>query len=310
MMAELTSAVWQNEPGWLQKKRQLAGMLQERFPKQDQQDEWLKAWREPVIPGQARGWLTHDGDYVAQPLAQAVNNYSQMLQENLAEKALSWQEGQLNAAHLSRIDGGQFIYVPDETTVEGPIKLAPVLSLQNPHTLIIVGAGAQVTIEETARIECSQPAFAAVEILMGTGARVHYRQFNRFDCPRALQVLHAYQAQGSRLRVEYGQASATSVTTSLYSFLDGAHAAWDAQAAIQVPYGSQQEIRPVLDGYGQGTRGQFTLWGQAEGDNLILHELRTGSGEPLQLDDSQVRLAPEERLADRLPAASWLKNKF
>jgi Fe-S cluster assembly protein SufD len=310
-MAELTSAVWQNEPGWLQKKRQLAGMLQGRFPEQDQQDEWLKAWQEPVIPGPATGWLNCDGDYVAQPLAQAVNNYSQMLQENLAEKALSWQEGQLNAAHLSRIDGGQFIYVPDETTIEGPIKLAPVLGLHNPHTVIIVGAGAQVTIEETARVECGQPVFAGVEILMGTGARVRYRQFNQFNCPRALQALHAYQAQGSQLRVEYGQASAAKVTTSLYSFLDGAHANWDAQAAIQVPHGSQQEIRPVLDGYGQGTQGRFKLWGQAEeDDDLILHELRTGSGEPLELDDSQDRLAAGERLDDRLPTGSWLKNKF
>lgn len=40
-MAELNSAIWQQEPGWLQKKRQLATMLRARFPKQDDQDDWL-----------------------------------------------------------------------------------------------------------------------------------------------------------------------------------------------------------------------------------------------------------------------------
>lgn len=310
-MAELTGAVWPNEPGWLQKKRQLAGMLRERFPKQDQQDELLKAWQEPITPGQSTGWLTHDGDYVAQPLSQAVNNYSQMLQENLAEKALSWQAGQLNAAHLSRIDGGQFIYVPDKAVIEKPIELAPTLSLQNPHTLIIVGAGARVIIQETMTVNCMQPVFAGVEVLLGTGAQVRYRQFNHFDCPRAFQALHAYQAHGSRLKIEYGQASAAFVSTSLYSFLDGAHTSWDAQAAVQVNCGGHQVIRPVLDGYGQGSRGQFELWGQAmNSDDLTLHELRTGSGEPLHLADSQMLVAPGKRLGDRLPVGSWLKNKF
>lgn len=310
-MTELDSAVWANEPGWLQKKRQLAGILQGRFPKQPGQESWLKAWQEPATVNKAAGWLTHTGkDYVALPLDRAVNSYSEMLQENLMEKALFWQDGQLNATHLNRLDGGQFIYVPDHSIVDQPIRLKPTLELQNPHTVIIVGSGARVTIEETATITSTAPVFAGVEILIGTGAQVRYRQFNCFTCPRAYQAVHSYQARGSKLWLEYGQVSAVNVTTSLYSFLDGHHTNWTAQAAIKVVKGCQN-VYPVLDGYGAGTQGSLQLWGiTAPGANLQLNALKTGSGEPLQLNDQQTRLRKNEDLKSHLPANSWLKSKL
>lgn len=311
-MADLNSAIWQQEPGWLQKKRQLATMLRARFPQQDNQDDWLGRWKgEQAKAGQSAGLITHSGDYVAQPLNQAVNEYSEMLQENLMEKAIFWQDGQLNAAHLARIDSGQFIYVPNETTLTVPIEFAPTLDGGNPHNVIIVGAGSQVTIQETAQMTNSGAVYAGTELLVGNRATVIYRQFNRFAGKRALQAVHIYQAQGSQVHLEYGQTSATDLTTSLYSFLDGQQTQWTADVALNVPGGVHHECRPVLDGYGQGTAGHLHLWEQsATLTDLQVDHLKTGSGEPLAITEQVKRVAPENAIADALPTASWLKNKF
>lgn len=311
-MTELNSAIWQDEPGWLQKKRQLAMMLAGRFPKQADQEQWLAAWQgtKPIVSA-ATGLVSHDGDYVARPLSQAVNEYSEMLQENLMEKAIPWQDGQLNAAHLARIDGGQFIYVPDNMDLTMPIEFAPTLAGTNPHNVIIVGAHSQVTITETARLTNPGVVFAGTELLVGTGATVIYRQCNQFAGQRAWQAVHCYQAQGARVCLEYGQGSGTDVTTSLYSFLDGQQTKWQATVALQVPRGAHQKCRPLLDGYGQGTAGDLQLWGQSMTPaDLDLDHLKTGSGEPLAIAERQVRLTPDQNLASQLPAASWLKNKF
>lgn len=311
-MTVLNSAIWQDEPGWLEKKRQLATMLAGRFPHQDGQEQWLTVWRDqPKTAGMATGLISHDSDYVARPLSQAVNEYSEMLQENLMEKAIPWQDGQLNAAHLARIDGGQFIYVPDGVKLDGPIKLAPNLSGTNPHHVIIVGAHSTLSIEETARLTNPGAVYAGTELLVGTGARVTYRQFNQFTGQRARQAVHCYQAQGSRVELAYGQDSATDVTTSLYSFLDGQQTHWTADAVLRVRTGTHQECRPVLDGYGQGTTGRLRVWGQAaDTAGLQLAHLTTGSGEPLDMAEQRNLVTPDRGLGTLLPANSWLKNKF
>lgn len=311
-MTDLNNAVWRNEPGWLQKKRQLASILMERFPQQTGQEQWLKAWSSQTkVVNRGTNLVSHDGDYVVQPLSKAVNEYSEMLQENLMEKAISWQDGQLNAAHLARIDGGQFVYVPDDVVLNDPIVIAPTMPGTNPHNVIIVGAHSRVVIDETAQFINPGAVYAGTELLVGTEAQVTYRQFNRFVGRRARQAVHCYQAQGSWVKLRYGQGSATDVTNSLYSFLDGRQTRWTAKVALRVPAGAHQECRPILDGYGVETVGRLQVWGQADtAADLQLAHLTTGSGEPLNIAQHQERLTLNEDLSTRLPAGSWLKNKF
>ena len=140
----------QGQPDWLQKKRSLAIMLQKRFALADQQQAWLAKWQQPeLVTNDESSLLNHDGDdFVALPINVAVQKYPELLQENLMEKAVRWQDNQLNALHLALMDTGQFIYVPDETKLEKPLKVELVTRSNNPHNLVIVGAGAQVTIIE------------------------------------------------------------------------------------------------------------------------------------------------------------------
>ena len=150
----------QGQPDWLQKKRSLAIMLQKRFPLANQQQAWLAKWQEPeLVTNDESSLLNHDGDdFVALPINMAVQKYPELLQENLMEKAVRWQDNQLNALHLALMDTGQFIYVPDETKLEKPLKVGLVTRSNNPHNLIIVGAGAGNTIN-TALLVASEPDF-------------------------------------------------------------------------------------------------------------------------------------------------------
>lgn len=306
-MAELSTTIWQDEPAWLQKKRQLAKILRPRFRKIENQELWLNKGP-AAVPAVSRGWLNHRGTFTALPLEQAVANYSELLQENLMEKAIRWQDSQLNANHLAHIAGGQYIYVPDNYHSSRPLSFAPVHNLTDPHNLIIVGANSRVIIQEEETFESRSPVFGGTEILLGTNAHVVYRQRNHYHDPLTYLAIHAYQAHGAELDLELAVTTANKVVTSLYSFLDGAGTHWDAQLALQTHADGQIALSPVLDGFGVNAAGKLRLWTQAASGALKLAKLKTGSGEPLALSEQHLSVEVNKELAAQLPAGSWLRK--
>ena len=122
-------------PDWLMKKRQLAVLLQERFKSTPATEKIIAAWLEnPSLAqleqsvgeqanaDQVKAAVPHTTGWVNLPLFAAANVYPELLQENLMEKAISWQDSQLNAMHLALLNGGRFIYIPDGTIVKEPIE--------------------------------------------------------------------------------------------------------------------------------------------------------------------------------------------
>lgn len=70
--------IWKQEPAWLEKKRQLAVLLQSRFPTLLSQEEWVDHWQKRTT-GVSRGWLSLQEDSLtAMPLEQAVNYYKKI----------------------------------------------------------------------------------------------------------------------------------------------------------------------------------------------------------------------------------------
>ena len=122
-----------NAPDWLMKKRQLAVLLQERFKSTPAAEKIMAAWLENPSLAQLEQAADEQADadqvtaavppttgWVNLPLFTAANTYPELLQENLMEKAISWQDSQLNAMHLALLNGGRFIYIPDGTIVKEP----------------------------------------------------------------------------------------------------------------------------------------------------------------------------------------------
>lgn len=298
---------WAAEPDWLQKKRQLATLLQSRFPAVTNQDQWITAWRTNESTGDGE-WLEEQNGYVALPLAKAVNQYSEMLQENLMEKAIDWQENQLNAAHLAKIDSGQFIYVPDDYQGTVPISFAPETNSSNSHNVIMIGANSRVTIAERVHFKNPTALFTGTEILMGTNSQVEYRLANVYQGARSYQAVHAYQAHGSTLNLLLRVAGKHDITTSLNSFLDGVKTHWEANVVLQAQTtNAHQTLLPVLDGFGQETSGRLHLWAQAgDKDQFNLSQLKTGSGEPLDLHEQVEYLTSTAELQSVELTDSWL----
>lgn len=271
--------VWNDEPSWLKKKRQLAALLQKRLPEFQQQTKWLP-WQQ--LPTSQEGWLTADGDFTAAPLSVAVNQYSDILQENLMEKAIRWQDNQLFAAHLAHMDGGQFIYVPENTDLSVPVEFTGRGMLTNPHNVIIVGANSRVTIKERLRLKSAQPMFTGTELLIGAGAQVNYQQANELRAPAIFTAVHVYQARGAAVYTDLVAANEGDLTLSLYNFLDGAESTWKADTHLQPGRTGVQEFIPSVDGFGTRSKARLTTYvKETRSGQVKVAKFQPAAGEPL-----------------------------
>lgn len=286
MMMMMKSVVhWDTEPAWLTKKRQLAQVLQDRLPQFNGQQQWLP-WQAQTN-GYQENWLTRRGsDFSAEPLAQAVNDYSALLQENLMEKGIDWQENQLFAAHLANLDGGQFIYVPSNHRVAVPITFTPRGMMTNPQNVIIVGANSQVTITEKMMVKSAQPLFADTAVLVGANAEVHFAQNNQLRAPVIFQGLSLYQARGAKVQTNLTMENEGNVTIRLSNFLDGDASQWDARVTLNPHHYGKYYFYPQVDGFGKGSQATLTTYlDQHQGGSVRREPFKPTSGEPLKTSE-------------------------
>ena len=164
----------QGQPDWLRKKRQLAMMMAQKLPVTDHQQTVLKKWlQNPQLDIDDEQVTTTPDGYVNLPIFIAAQQYPELVQENLMEKAINWQANQLNALHLAFLNGGRFVYVPNNTVVDQPIELHATVSGCNYHNLIMVGANSKVTIIENEVASDQQPSYLGTELLLDDSAQVN-----------------------------------------------------------------------------------------------------------------------------------------
>lgn len=275
-----------HQPAWLQKKRSLAVMLKNRFKLAPGQQTFIEAWQDPHLLTESEpSYQLHlANDYVALPLQKAALQYPELLQENLMEKAVRWQDSQLNALHLALMDAGQFVYVPDHQQLTQPLQFNLESQSQNPHNLIIVGAGAEVTIDEYSHYGNPEPTYAATEILVGTGATVHYRQMEHFRTSQIRHAIHVYQARQAHVDLAVVAPRGQESYSSLYSFLDGNGSQWSLGLAAMAEHGQHLQIHTLVDGYGVDTTASVNEWGWHSADSQVdFGKLATVDDEPLPL---------------------------
>lgn len=288
--------IWKQEPAWLEKKRQLAVLLQARFPTLPGQEEWIDYWQKGTI-GVSKDWLSLQEDRLtAMPLEEAVNEYSTLLQENLMEKAIFWQGSQLVATHLANINCGQFIYLRPQIIRERPIVFNPHLNSANVHNIIVISAGAHAIIEERMVNDTILPSYEGTEILVGANAHVTYRQANHSISKNIYRTIHAYQAHGSTLQFEVASQVQTKATVDLYSFLDGQNTQWAPTIALS----GTQHLTAMVDGFGKGTFATLTQYRDPEMVNEAPFKVK--AGELLTISED---IHPLKELAS---SESWLKQ--
>lgn len=273
MKQELINAVQTasaGQPDWLQKKRQLAIMLAQRLPvdhwQQDIVDEWKK---QPDLTITNEQVPSPEG-YVDMPIFVAAQKYPELLQENLMEKAISWQSSQINALHLATLNGGRFIYVPNGTNVEKPIEIRAEYHHKNYHNLVIIGANAHATLVEHQSAKCAAPTFFGTEILLGDSAQIDYYQSNNFSAERNWQSVRAYQAGDSEFNLHCALFDRHNLYGDFYTNLDGDGSRANFKMVGIASHDQLQEIKTRIDNRGLHTDGEILQNGVVK-DQAILN---------------------------------------
>ena len=219
-----------------------------------------------------------------------------LLQENLMEKAIFWQDNQLAAMHLANIDCGQFIYLRPQSTQERPIVFSPHLNSANTHNIIVISAGASAVIEERMVNDTLLPSYEGTEILVGANAHVTYRQANRSTSKNIYRAIHAYQAHGSTLQFEVASQVQTKATVDLYSFLDGQNTQWTPTIALS----GTQQLTAMVDGFGKETSATLTQYRDSE--MVTGAPFKVKAGEPLPISEDT------HLLKELASSEGWLKQ--
>lgn len=274
MNSELVSQVQtasSGQPDWLQKKRQLAIMMADNLPKTTWQNKILQGWlKEPHLRITDEQVLANQNGYVNLPIFLAAQQYPELVQENLMEKAINWQADQLNALHLAFLNGGRFIYIPNDTIVKQPIELQDPAPECNYHNLIIVGANSQVTIVENEVATSQQPSYLGTELLLGDSSKVDYYQSNTFTADHNWESVRAYQAGDSVLNIYCALFDRHHLYGDFHSNLDGDGSRANFKMVGIATHDQVQEIHTRIDNHGLHTDGEILQNGVVK-DQAILN---------------------------------------
>ena len=264
-------AASQHQPAWLQQKRQLAILRSTDLPTDHWQEPMVADWqKQPNLTKDHEQVTTGPSGYVDLPIFIAAEQYPELLQENLMEKAIDWQANQINALHLALLNGGRFIYVPNGAVVKQPIELAYSGTECNYHNLVIVGANAQVAIVEQVHAQNDQPSYVGTELLLGDSAKVDYYQSNTFTADHNWESVRAYQAGDSLLNMYVALFDRHHLVGDFHSNLDGDGSNANFKMVGIATHDQLQEINTRIDNHGLHTDGEILQNGVVK-DQAVLN---------------------------------------
>lgn len=262
-----------HEPAWLTTKRRLAWERVKNKFDDAKLTALATSWSAQLQVRTAMGpqfELKPDLTKIVQlDLGLALKIYPELLQENLMEKALSWQSGSLAALHLALLTRGQFVYIPAGLQANRPVMLTATHNASNYHVLIIVGAGAQVDLVEQINMISPGPSYLGTEILLGRGAQVNYYQVDHVNSKYHYQTVHAYQAQDTHLQTYLTLFNAGDQDYDVKVDLDGERAQADVKMVALADQSQYQTIKTRINNAGRQTVGTIEQNGVAKDASCI-----------------------------------------
>lgn len=195
---------------------------------------------------------------ICRPLAEAVEEHAQLLQEHFMAQEATLGSEKFAQLHKSRTKSGLFLYVPAGVEIAMPIEVYHWLSGTDasifPHTLIVTGENAKVTVvdyygsasKDEAGLSC-----AVVDLVAGRGSKLRYVACQ--DLSETSSNIHisstlaSADADAKSLQVQIG--SAWSRTESV-SHLSGKGANSD-MLSVSVPSATQEVDQRTLQHHGE-----------------------------------------------------------
>ncbi|TPR12357.1 SufD family Fe-S cluster assembly protein [Apilactobacillus timberlakei] len=199
-----------NEPQWLSVKRMVAAKMAPNFTIDNQQRNFN--FEKPILnfqkintDNQANGIHQKDG-VIMMDLFAAANQFPELIQENLMEKAIYWRDNQLNANHLAYLQSGGFVFIPDNKYIDKTINISDLVrhNDQEKHLLIIAAAGSTSNLIFEDKDTSNENDRLMIEILLGDHAKVNFYDAALSKSQNSHRVLNAYLAQNAELNTYTG----------------------------------------------------------------------------------------------------------
>ncbi|MGQ2283178.1 SufD family Fe-S cluster assembly protein [Apilactobacillus kunkeei] len=132
----------------------------------------------------------------------AANEFPELIQENLMEKAIDWRDNALNSKHLAYLQSGGFVFIPKDTYVDKSIDISDLVDhrLQEKHLLIIVASGSEVSFTYKDSKKHPYNDRLMIEVLLGDHANVSFYDAEMTNSEKSHRVLNAYLAQNASLK--------------------------------------------------------------------------------------------------------------
>ncbi|MHA8111265.1 SufD family Fe-S cluster assembly protein [Lactobacillaceae bacterium Melli_B4] len=278
------------EPEWLQVKRQVVSEIVTRLPINDEQNEYQfvppMLTNHPLnVENQASGTLKQNGGIIMDLFA-AAHHYPNFIQENLMEKAIEWRKNALNARHLSYLQSGGFVYIPPNIIIDEPIDLSPLIDhqVQEKHLLIIVGADSRVDFKFIDQDVQLQNDCLMVEILLGDHASVQYFDEVRSNADHHHRILNAYLAQHAQLSTYVGLLNHGDLRYESNLSLDGQNSTGKINLVSKAIQTQRQSVYTSTASEGPDTHGEINGYGFVNNDATMafistgtIHEASFGS---------------------------------
>jgi len=139
---------------------------------------------------------------VVMPLIEALRVHGDLIRDHFMAQSAGLGGEKFYALHAAALRGGVFVFVPPGLEVDRPIELHQWLGGVNasafPHTLIVAGRGAKVTVVDFFQSLGSEPGFACgvTDLAAADGASLTYVNCQRWS--RKVRALHFVSTTAGR----------------------------------------------------------------------------------------------------------------
>lgn len=184
---------------------------------------------------------------VCLPFEEALQEHGELVKEYFMKQSVRLGSAKFAALHYSQVKSGLFVYVPDGVVVEQPIEVTHVLGGSHmaafPHTLIVTGKNAQVSVVErftSAEANDEGLCIAVNDVIAGEGSKLSYCVLQELNVnSKMIQVNATESARSANAVVFTLNTGSQWVRNESLSRLaaEGAHS---EMLSCSIPSGSQQ----------------------------------------------------------------------
>ena len=244
-------------PAWFQEQRDAAQQEYESLPMPSRRDE---TWRFGNLKQLDFSGFTPEDEVnialtvpelpegvICLPFLEALEKYGELVQQYFMRNETRLGSAKFAALHKAHVKSGLFVYVPDGVVVEKPIEVHHVLSgnqrMAFPHTLIITGKNAEVTVLDrfsSASEDGAGVCIAVNDLIAGEGSRLTYCALQELNgVSRMIQINETTVGRDATAKAFTLNTGAQWARNEALSKLEGEGAHSD-MLSCSIPSGTQQ----------------------------------------------------------------------